>query len=101
MTNKTIDPIQRAFDADDWKQARKLIRAELEKDPTHHWLLTRLATTYYEEKDYAKALAISEKAMRSNPRCPLVLWDYACALDMLGRSDDAIVVWDKLLRRGV
>ncbi len=48
--------IESAIAADDWKNARKLIRAAMKKTPEDHWLLARLALTYYEQRDYATAL---------------------------------------------
>lgn len=88
--------IQREF----WTKAREIIRIELGKDPKNHWLLTRLSSTYYEERRYKTALTFSKKARRIAPNCPLVIWDYACSLDMLGREKSAINLWKKLVDRG-
>ena len=38
------------------------------------------------ESDYQEALRWVEKAREIAPDCPLVLWDYAGTLDMLGRE---------------
>jgi len=83
-----------------WKQARKVIRIELAKDPKSHWLLTRLSATYYEERRYKLALKCVKKARLIAPECPLVIWDYAGSLDMLGREEAAITIWKKLISRG-
>jgi len=83
-----------------WKQARKVIRAELAKDPRSHWLLTRLSMTYYEERRYQLALKFVKKARLIAPECPLAIWDYAGSLDMLGREKAAIALWKKLIIRG-
>ena len=84
--------IERLIEAEDWPAARRAIRAELRSDPENHWLLTRLGLTYYEEKDYKQALEWSRRAVGEAPNCPLVLWDYAGTLQMLGlrprRSED-------------
>lgn len=97
----TIDrKIEQAIAADEWKSARGLIVRALENDPSDHWLLTRLALTYYEERNYELALEYSERAMALAPNCPLVLWDCAGALDMLGRETEAIDVWKGLIARG-
>jgi len=85
----------------EWQKARSLILQQLEENPDDHWLLTRLSTTYYEEHHYDEALRISEKALKISPKCPLVLWDYAGALDMLGKHEDAIKIWRKLIKKGV
>ena len=101
MIDAKTKAIENAIEADDFAKARRLLRESLRASPEHHWLLTRLALTYYEEQKYKKALEYSQKAILSNPTCPLVLWDYAGALDMLGRTDDAIQAWSNLVSRGV
>ena len=59
------------------------LRQRLKAEPHHHWLLTRLSSEYYEKRQYALALKYAEKAFTEVPSCPLVLWDYAGALQML------------------
>ncbi|GAG36982.1 unnamed protein product, partial [marine sediment metagenome] len=93
--------IMRYVRRDDWRRAREAIMKELRECPDDHWLLTTLALTYYEEHRYQMALRVSRKAVKLAPHCPLVLWDYAGALDMVGREREAIEVWKKLLKRGV
>ena len=93
--------INARLNKEDWPGARELIRAELRKDPHDHWLLTQLSTTYYEEKKYRHALTIVKKALAEMPTCPLVLWDYACTLDMLGQRRKAMAIYKKLLRTDV
>ena len=93
--------IEILIESEKWASARKLILSELKKDPKNHWLLTRLSTTYYEERNYKKALQISRKASAIDPKCPLVLWDLAGTLDMLGREKEAIKIYRNLIRRGV
>jgi tetratricopeptide (TPR) repeat protein len=93
--------IEKLFSKAEWQKARQLIRKSLKADPTDHWLWTRLSTTYYETLDYEKALEISRAAKKIAPKCPLVLWDFAAALDMLGNHRSAISIWEKLLKEGV
>lgn len=93
--------IASAIRAERWEQARHLIRSALRKQPDENWLLTRLSLTYYEQHDYRRALSYSQRALGLSPRCPLVLWDYAGDLDMLGRKAEAARIYHKLLRRGV
>jgi tetratricopeptide (TPR) repeat protein len=100
MSGKT-EPIEALIEQEKWAEARRAIREELKDDPTNHWLLTRLSTTYYEERDYEEALRWVEKAREIAPDCPLVLWDYAGTLDMLGREREAIAVYRSVLQRGV
>ncbi len=94
-------PIEKAIDAEDWAKARKLIKAELTKEPDDRWLITRLSLTYYEQKQYGRALTYSRKAYAIAPNCPLVLWDYAGDLEMLGRVSQAMIIYQKIIRRGV
>src|SRR5688572_8717949 len=86
--------INRLFDHEKWAAARSLIERELATLPaddwTRHWWLTRLSTTYYEERNYKKARELAEQAVAIAPSCPLVLWDLAGTLDMLGDKAGAI-----------
>jgi tetratricopeptide (TPR) repeat protein len=100
MTAKVTRQINAAFEHELWSKARRLLQHELRKAPSDHWLQTRLATTYYEQRKYEKALEASERAVELAAGCPLVRWDYACALDMLDRTDDAIKEWKHLVRIG-
>ena len=84
-----------------WVDARKRIEQELETRPESHWLLTRLSTTHYEERDYSTALVFSLRAYGLAPNCPLVLWDLAGTLDALGNKQPAIDIYQRLLSRGV
>jgi tetratricopeptide (TPR) repeat protein len=93
--------IEKHIESENWQGARKLIRAALRKKPNSHWLVTRLGLTYYEERKYKKALVYEEQALALAPHCPLVLWDYAGTLDMLGQTKQAINIYNKLVRRGV
>ncbi len=94
------DPIERLIEQENWTEARRRIEEELKGDPENHWLLTRLSTTYYEQGDYAQALHWVEKAREFAPNCPLVRWDYAGTLDMLGREREAIGIYRSLLQQG-
>jgi tetratricopeptide (TPR) repeat protein len=93
--------IEAAIRSKHWKKARQLVRAELRKEPGSHWLITRLGLTFYEERAYRTSLAYSQKALKLAPGCPLVLWDYAGALQMLGKHRLALRVYRQLLSRGV
>lgn len=82
-------------------QSRIILKSILKRHPDDHWLLSRVGCTYYEEMNYSKALQYSLKAVKISPRCPLVLWDYAGVLDMLGRKSEAIKIWKSLVKRGI
>ncbi len=96
-----IKKINELFQDEKWKVAREIIKVELENYPQDHWLLTRLSTTYYEEHKYDKALYYVRKAFKIAPNCPLVIWDYACALDMIEKEMKAIELWKKIISLGV
>jgi tetratricopeptide (TPR) repeat protein len=100
MKDHPADLIERAIGADDWVGARKLIRHELKRDSNDHWLLSRLALTYYEQRQYLRALDIEAKALQIAPYCPLTIWGYAGSLDMLGRQREALKLYRWLLSVG-
>jgi len=91
------DRINELFAKEDWRKARTVIERELKKTPLDHWLLARLATIFYEEREYAAALKFAEQARALAPRCPLVLWEQAGALQMLGKPKQALKVYACLL----
>ncbi|SRR6266567_3686472 len=92
--------IEDAIDRDDWEKARLLIRRWLHREPNNHWLLTRLGLTYYEQKLYKRALYYELKALQIEPYCPLVVWDFAGTLDMLGRNKEALSIYRWLISWG-
>jgi hypothetical protein len=59
--------IEKLIEAEDWPTARRAIRVELRSAPKNHWLLTRLGLTYYEEKDYKRALECELRALAEAP----------------------------------
>jgi tetratricopeptide (TPR) repeat protein len=77
------------------------LRRRLKREPNHHWLLTRLSSVLYERRRYASAVKYAEKAFAQMPTCPLVLWDYAGALQMLGRHEEALDLYARIVTRGV
>lgn len=98
---KRLDPIEVAVRRNDWLGARRMILKDLPANPRSHWLLARLSLTYYEQRNYRKALQIAQKALSISPKCPLALWECAGALQMLGRHREALSVYRRLVRRGV
>jgi len=77
------------------------LRQQLKAAPRHHWLLTRLSSVYCEQGRYSLALRYAEKAFAEVASCPLVLWDYAGALQMLGRHYEALDLYARIVTRGV
>jgi tetratricopeptide (TPR) repeat protein len=101
LKKKQSDIIWGLMKEDKWEEARLLLNKLLEDEPDSHWLLSRISLTYYEERNYEKALEYVVQALELAPRCPMVLWDYAGTLDMLGYYEDAVQVYRKLIHRGV
>ena len=95
-----VDWAERMIARDDWSGARRLLKSVLRAEPWSHWLHTRIGLTYYEEHEYGEALKWERKALKLAPWCPLVLWDYAGTLDMLGRRREAAGIYRRLIRRG-
>jgi tetratricopeptide (TPR) repeat protein len=85
--------IKRELDAERWDGARRLIVSELKRTPKDHWLMTRLAVTFYEQRKYDQALHWDIAALQEAPYCPLAIWGYACDLEMLGRYQEALAVF--------
>jgi tetratricopeptide (TPR) repeat protein len=92
--------IEAAIAREDWLKARRLIREGLRRKPGDHWLLTRLALTYYEQRQYRRALHYDVKALNVEPYCPLAVWGYAGALDMLERRKEALQIYRWLISWG-
>lgn len=85
------------IDAERWEEARALIKKALKKEPNSHWLLTQLGETYYEERQYKKALKVLLESRDIVPDCPLTLWHLAGTLDALGVHAEAIRLYTWLL----
>ena len=98
--SEVSDKIESLIEVGDWKGARNAIRTALRDEPESHWLLSRLALTFYEEFKYEKALEYEARALNLAPNCPLALWGYAGTLDMLGREREALKIYRRLVRRG-
>ena len=63
---------------------------ELRRKRDDHWLLSRLALTHYEQRQYRRALHYELKALQIAPYCHLVVWGYAGTLEMLERNKEAL-----------
>ncbi len=80
-----------------WVKARALIEEELTREPDSHWLLTQLGATYYEQRQYKKALGLFLKSLEFVADCPLTLWHLAGTLDALGYHTGALRIFTWLL----
>jgi tetratricopeptide (TPR) repeat protein len=96
-----VDEVEQLIAREDWAAAQRLLRSRLTREPGSHWLLARLSLTYYEQRQYQRALRYSARALEVAPRCPVVLWDHAGALQMLGRHAEAVSIYARLVRRDV
>ena len=92
--------IDSLIDSENWRAARRLLRAALRLDPVDHWLISRMALTYYEEFNYSRSLKCELQAYAIAPHCPLVLWGLAGSLYMLGRENEALALYRRIVRRG-
>ena len=92
--------IEEAIAKDQWLLARGRIREKLTEEPDSHWLISRLALTYYEQRQYRRALNYEIKALQIAPYCPLSIWGYAGTLDMLDRKKEALELYRWLISWG-
>lgn len=89
--SELLDKFYLEYHNHNYKEAIELLKDVLLKERKgSFWLYSRLSSCYYELKDYKKALSYSKKAYKLNPNSPLVLWDYAGALIMLKKEQQAI-----------
>jgi tetratricopeptide (TPR) repeat protein len=86
------------IESEQWEKARALIEKELEKEPDNHWLLTQLGETYYEQRQYKRALGLFLKSLDIVGDCPLTLWHLAGTLDALGYPAGALRLYTWLLK---
>jgi tetratricopeptide (TPR) repeat protein len=92
-----LDDIAELLDKKKWSAARRRITDELLSAPTNHWLWMQLSVTYYEQKNYDKALLCSRRAVELSPDCALALWHYASDLAMSDHEQAALAIWIILL----
>lgn len=81
-----------------WEQARNILARERTLDPTSHWVVTQLGVTYYEESKYEQALSLFLDSQKLVDDCPLTLWNLAGTLDALGKHDEALAIYFRLLQ---
>lgn len=80
--------ISKAIREERYKDAIKLIRAAQKICPDSHWLWACLSTSYYEQHKYRLAVKYAWNAVNIAPNCPLSIWYYGSALDMVGRREN-------------
>jgi len=85
---------------EDWDSIIETLQPILEKEPKDHWLLAEMASAYYEKRDYETAFIYIADAVSYQKDCPLVLWHLASILRMRDKQEDAITIWEELIKRG-
>jgi tetratricopeptide (TPR) repeat protein len=91
------DQINGLLEREQWVKARALIQKELKREPDSHWLMTQLGATYYEQRQYKKALGLLLKSLDIVADCPLTLWHLAGTLGALGYHTGALRIFTWLL----
>ena len=79
-SNNISNIVNHYFDIEDWESAKEILSAKVKEEPDNHWAITQLGESYYELRDYEKALKLTEKAVELAPNCPLTLNNYAVVL---------------------
>jgi tetratricopeptide (TPR) repeat protein len=90
--------VNKLFRRKEWSKARTILLGEQKKDPTNHWVLTQLGVTFYEQRQYQKALQLFLESQEIVPDCPLTLWNLAGTLDALGKPAEAVRIYRWLLQ---
>lgn len=91
--------VEHLMQTENWTAARSSIEKQLHHKPDDHVLLTRLAAVFHELQEYERSLRCSERARQLSPSCPLVLWDFAGTLQMLGKHADALEMYREIIKR--
>jgi tetratricopeptide (TPR) repeat protein len=89
--------IEKLVNQKKWAPARRSIQDELLVSPTDHWLWMTMSLTYYEQRQYEKALECAKRAVELQSDCPLALWHLAGSYYMCGREEAAVSLWTILL----
>jgi tetratricopeptide (TPR) repeat protein len=96
--NKEISElINECFANEDYKSAIDFLNQKIGDYPDDHWLFAQLGISYYELKEYDKALQFSSKAVELSPKCPLSLDYYAMILFANQHTEQALQIWNNLL----
>ena len=93
--------IELLLDAEKWEEARIFLFKAIKEYPEEYFLYSRISLTYYEEKNYEKALEYSKIAYSMQPNDPIIQWDYAGALSMTNEEELAIKMWQKIIDKSL
>lgn len=97
--NNLLEKYYEYFKNEDWLNAQKILEVLISSSKEESfWLYTSLSSVFYELKNYDEALKYSKLAYSLNPESPLVLWDYAGVLYMLNKEQEAIDLWQIIIK---
>ena len=88
------------YDHEEWRSAFQLYMRLVDTDDGDHWLMARVSSCYYEQRDYQRAVEWARRAVAERGSCPLAQWHLANALDGVGCSEDAADAFRALIDRG-
>ncbi|MFA6541087.1 MAG: tetratricopeptide repeat protein [Bacteroidota bacterium] len=80
------------------KEAIRYFEKGVKLQPTNDSLLLDLSVCYFNEHDYANALKITDKILSFSPGHPRGLYNKGAIYAAMNRNDEAIAVWNILLR---
>ena len=99
---KKIRVMQKRFiKAAEWQEATNLLEDELKKSPNDYFLLSQLGELYSKMQKYDKAILFTEQAYQLAPNCSFVLNNHAIVLYMHKRNNEAIEIWESLLKKSM
>ena len=93
------DKIIKAIEKHRWAYAERELLKHLKAKPNDLELLLLLRNLYWEKKDDQKAFKIAKKAYTLAPNNPMVLWGYATCMSNIYKEQDAIKLYNKILRK--
>ena len=98
MNYKDTQAIRHALRAKRWSKARSLISTQLQTFRRDPWLLANLAYTYDKEGRSLEAKRLLAQAYRQAPKDPFILWEYASLLADLGRHEQALGLFSRIMQ---
>ncbi|MFZ4619396.1 MAG: tetratricopeptide repeat protein [Bacteroidota bacterium] len=93
-----ISLAQLLMDGHQNKEAVKYFEKAALLQPKNDSLLLDLAVCYFNEKDYSRALGITEQILSFNKTHSRALYNKGAILMTLNKKDEAVKVWKKLVK---
>jgi len=81
-----------------YQELVEILLSALKRNPQDHWLMGNLASVFYELHEYDEAYTVLSSAIIEHENCPFLWWHLAGTLEGLGRVEEAIVVWNEILK---